>query len=403
MRRPRAAANRPYAIVIGLDTMQGLQTARILAERGVPVIAYASSPSHHACRTNVCERILIAPTGDELLDSLEALGPTLGQKAVLIPCQDGKVLTVSRHRERLSPWYHVLLPAQETVEMLMDKTAFYRFALEHGHPIAPTRFLESRADAESAAAELTFPVILKPSYRSSVWTENTTAKGFKCENPDQLLARYDRCSAWSAELIAQKWIPGSVADLYSCNAYLDREGNVLASFVARKLRQWPPDTGQSSLGEECREEAVRDETLRLLEAVGYTGLAYVETKRDPTTGRHYIVEPNVGRPTGRSAIAEGGGVELLYTMYCDATGLPLPAARVQAFTGVKWVHLRRDLQSAFVGFRRGELSVGGWWRSFRGRKVYAVFSWRDPLPFVLDIWEAVRAALSPVERRKRSL
>ena len=40
-------------------------------------------------------------------------------------------------------------------------------------------------------------------------------------------------------------------------------------------------------------------------------LGYVEAKRDVRTGRHYLIEPNIGRPTGRSAIAEAGGVELL--------------------------------------------------------------------------------------------
>ena len=37
-------SQQPYAIVIGLDSVQGIQAARILARRQVPVIAIAEDP-----------------------------------------------------------------------------------------------------------------------------------------------------------------------------------------------------------------------------------------------------------------------------------------------------------------------------------------------------------------------
>jgi predicted ATP-grasp superfamily ATP-dependent carboligase len=39
--------------------------------------------------------------------------------------------------------------------------------------------------------------------------------------------------------------------------------------------------------------------------------------------------------------------------------------------------------------RRKELRVADWFRSLRGKKVYAVWSWRDPMPFFVDIAEAL--------------
>jgi predicted ATP-grasp superfamily ATP-dependent carboligase len=124
-------------------------------------------------------------------------------------------------------------------------------------------------------------------------------------------------------------------------------------------------------------------------------------KRDERSGKYFIMEPNIGRPTGRSAIAEAGGVELLYTMYCDAVGWPLPGNLEQQYEGVKWIHLRRDFQSALHYGRHGELTLKEWWRSFRGRKAYALFSWSDPAPFVGDLQRAIRLFLSPQDRRKR--
>ena len=72
-------------------------------------------------------------------------------------------------------------------------------------------------------------------------------------------------------------------------------------------------------------------------------------------------------------------------MYCDTVGLPLPEARIQRYSGVKWVNLRKDAQAAAQAIKAGELTVADWLRSWRGRKAFAVWSLRDPIPFLADI------------------
>ena len=394
---------KPYAIVIGLDGMNGIQTARILASRGVPVIAIAKDPTHYCCRTKVCERILFTDTtSEELIVTLEELAPGLEAEAVLVPCTDMNVLLVSRYRNRLESLYHVALPGPDVVEMLMDKVRFYTYAQKEGFPIPPTRVLRNRQDAVQAAECLRFPCVLKPPISAvPEWEAQSKLKAYRVSSPEELVALYDRYGGLTELLIVQEWIEGSSANLYSCNCYFDANSEPLVTFVARKLRQWPPETGESSLGEECRDDTVLHETIRLLKSVKYRGLGYVELKCDARSGEYFIVEPNVGRPTGRSAIAEGGGVELLYTMYCDSVGLSLPANRAQKYTGVKWVSWRRDFQSALYHWRCGSLTLGQWWQSWRGRKVYALFSWTDPGPFVGDLQRSIRLFLQPEERKKR--
>jgi predicted ATP-grasp superfamily ATP-dependent carboligase len=122
-------------------------------------------------------------------------------------------------------------------------------------------------------------------------------------------------------------------------------------------------------------------------------------KRDERTDRLLITEPNIGRPTGMSALAEAAGVELLATMYRDTLGLPLPEQRTQSYRGVKWMHVRRDAQSAFHYWRVGELSLRDWYRSVRGKKTYADVSWSDPMPFLADVWREIGLALDPGRRR----
>ncbi len=401
-KRGTTAVGGPAAVVLGLDTITGLQSARILAARGVPVIGVTNDLGHYACRTRACTRVVQADLrSEDVVDVLVRLGPELGDRAALFPCTDLTVLQISQNRERLAQWYHVALPEHSVVEMLMDKVGFLQHALENDLPIPGTVLIDDRADAERAARTLTFPVALKPPLKSAVWQSHTSAKAFQVEDGEELLEVYDRIAPWSDRFIAQEWVDGGVDSLYSCNAYFGAGSRPLVTFVARKLRQWPPHTGTSALGEECRNDEVLQETLRLFAGVDYRGLAYVEMKQDARTGRHLIIEPNIGRPTGRSAIAEAGGVELLYTAYTDMVGLPLPAARQQRYVGAKWIDDRRDVQSALYFFRRGELTVGDWWRSVRGPKWHAVLSRSDPEPFVHDVLQATRRGARMLGARAR--
>jgi predicted ATP-grasp superfamily ATP-dependent carboligase len=380
----------PKVVIVGLDHMIGLQSARIFAKRGIPVIGVARSKEHFCCKTNVCEKILIADTySDSLIECLVALGQSSRQKNVLVPCRDPSVEVVSRSRKDLEPYYHFLLPPHDVVETLIDKIGFSRLALSEGFKIPKTFVLQSSQDAVTASAELNYPCVMKPGLKTDAWEKATDKKVFKLRCREELIETYETFKLSTDSLVVQEWVEGDDTHLYSCNCYFSRNSEPVVAFVARKLRQWPPHIGQTSLGEECRDDVVLNETLRFFKKVGFVGLGYLEIKKDERNGDYYFIEPNIGRPTGRSALAEACGVELLYSMYCDLVGLPLPEERQQKYTGVKWINLVTDLLSAFQLWRKDEMTVVEWFRSLRGKKFFAIWSLADPKPFVWQIsWGA---------------
>jgi predicted ATP-grasp superfamily ATP-dependent carboligase len=391
--RMRSTRSAPHAIVLGLDSATGLQSARILAARGVPVIGIASDDRHPCCRTRACTRVVRADTaGEELISALTALSEGLDQPAVLVPCTDLSVLRCSRSRADLSAAFRLVLPDADVIELLIDKARFYAFAEQAGFRVPRTCVLRTREGALAAADELPFPAIVKPGVKAAAWRRIGAAKGYHAGSPQELVALYDRLSGSADALIAQEWIAGPDTDHYTCNAYFGAGSEPLVTFTSRKLRQWPPCAGEACLSEEVLNEAVRDDTIRLFRAVRHRGLGYLEVKQRSDTGEYVILEPNAGRPTGRAAQAEASGVELLYTQHCDALGWPLPANRVQTLRNVKWIHLRRDVQASVRSFRRGELTLRGWARSWSGPKQDALFSLRDPVPFFADLGRATRKA-----------
>jgi predicted ATP-grasp superfamily ATP-dependent carboligase len=402
---PPEPARRPTAVVVALDCITGLQTTRLLVRRGIPVVGVVADRRHFCARTRLPDRIVTSPTsGEELIATLEQLASagSLGDgPAVLIPCSDAAVLAISRWRDRLEERYRFVLPPHDTLELLMDKVRFAEYATAAGLPIPETHVLRDRADAERAAGSLTYPAVVKPPLKTARWLAATKAKVVRVGTAAELLDVYDRYAPASDVLIAQAWIEGDETDLISANLYFDRDGIARTVFIARKIRQWPPNTGTSCLGEEVRDDSVREAALQLFGDLGYRGLAYVEMTIDARTGRRLIVEPNVGRPTGRSAIAEEGGVELLLTAYLDALCEPLPTTP-QTYRGAKWIYWRHDLQAALTQMAAGRLGPVAWWRSIRGPKFEAVFDRQDLAPFAADMVGTAGTIAGTVWRRLRA-
>jgi D-aspartate ligase len=407
-RRHRAGSldqDEPYAVVIGFDCITGLQTARILADRGVPVVAVVSDGAHFACRSSAPEALVVGDTkGPGLVDTLESVAALLRHRPVLVPCTDESVLQIARQHDRLDAVAHVVQPEPAVIELLMDKVAFAGHAEAHGLPVPMTRVIRDREGALAAARELSFPCIAKPAVKSAAWDGVAGAKVVRVEDPGSLLELYDRVAQVAPTVLVQEWVEGPDSALFSCNGYF-RRGQPVATFVARKLRQWPPRQGTSCLGEEVRDDEVLEATVALFRSVGFHGLGYVEVKRDERSGKALIIEPNVGRPTGRSAIAEAGGVDLLLAMYRDTLGQPLPAGLRQTYRGVKWVHIARDVPSAWFYWRQGELTLPEWWRSLRGLKTDAVWSSKDPMPFLAqvgrDVAVGLRGLVAPLSAAQR--
>jgi predicted ATP-grasp superfamily ATP-dependent carboligase len=400
---------RPPVVIIGLDCPTGLHTARIFADRGIEVIGLATQTKHPCARTRSCARVIEVPAGKgALVETLVRLGVSLGERAVLVPCSDLAVLDVARNQNELRMLYRFAVPKPDITELLMDKARFAKFATIHEFPIPRTFVVTHRSDIETAAAEIQYPCILKPSIKSAEWSAHTAAKALMIDSAKGLLDSYEWLAPWADSFVVQEWIVGTDEDHYTCDCYVSAQGVPLVTFSARKIRQWPPGTGQGCLSVECRDDYVRDLTLRVLATAGHHGQGYLETKRDTRTGRHLIIEANIGRPTGRAATAERAGVELLMTMYCDLVGTTLPTARTQKYLGTKWIHIRRDLQASAHLMMTGKAGLRDIVKPWKGPFAFALLSRKDPVPFLADFthavglvvrgyWNTARAALG---RRK---
>lgn len=397
------------AVITPLDEHMGLDIARSLAPRGIPVYAIDSDPGVPGRHSKYCHFVL-GPNpedndGADYVRFLVDFGSRLGRKAVLYPLSDLHVLICSRHRSVLHEYYEYVMPAHDTVERLVTKDGLYTVALECGIPAPQTVFLNERTDIRAVADSVPYPAVLKPT-ESTYWHSpqitkllrsgllGARAKVVLCHNAAELLAAHERLAALDPRLVVQEVIPGEDSRLVYFSFCLDRESRPLGIFAGRKYRVIPTGFGSASYVRSLHDPELVEIGISLLQATRYQGLGGIEFKKDCRDERYKLIEFNVrfGMWDGLSVKC---GVDLPYLAYRDALHLPVEP-QLAYRENIIWIDWQRDVRAAIAYWRNGQLSLGEWLHSLRGEKMWAIYSrddWRPGAAFTLTLarrmWERV--------------
>jgi predicted ATP-grasp superfamily ATP-dependent carboligase len=375
------------AVVLGAG-INGLGVARSLARARVPVwLVDAERRPETFTRT---ANPLIVPTlhGEALIGELERLGTTqfCGQRPVLLLTQEETVKTVSAHRERLADLYRFSLPARNVVDALLHKQGFQQIAEQLGGPIPPLMHVRAPADLPFLE-RLKYPVVVKPGERHAGYARQFK-KAYRVESFGQAVDLVRRILEVMADVVVQEWIEGQDSDIYFCLQYLDRQGNLVASFTGRKIRSWPPQVGGTAsctAAPEAHDE-LSQVTGRFFRGAGVVGMAGMEYKRDTRTREFRMVEPTIGRTDFQEEVAALNGVNLPHAAYCAELGLEFPQPTGPRHP-IAWRVQPEDDQSAASQGGSGPRYPRG------SRVVDALWRWRDPRPYLVQNLRRVAQAL----------
>jgi D-aspartate ligase len=314
--------------------------------------------------TRSVERLL------ELADAEGAAGWTL------YATSDETSALVARNHAALAERFRMTTPDWDIVRLAYDKRLTNELAESVG--VAHPWTLRPGDRGELEAAELSFPLILKPAVKETM-NRFTYDKAWRVDTREELLARYDEaCSLVPADqVMIQRLIPGGGESQFSFGAACI-EGEPFAWLTARRTRQYPVDFGHSSsFVETVANEDVERDARRLLEAMRYSGLVEVEFKHDPEAGVYRVLDINPRLWTWHTLGARAG-VDFPYLMWLasQSDAAPGTAARPD----VRWMRAGTDVLSAGAMMRRGSLGPLEYLRSFRGPLELAVFARDDPIP-----------------------
>lgn len=393
MTKPRD--NAPPAVVIGLG-VNGLGTVRSLSRRGIRCIAIMAGNGSPSEQTRYGEKIVLREMSnpDALVECLLKIGERFEGRSIVFPSGDLSLATVSGNRDALSAHYHFPMPSHDVVELILDKSRFYAYAQEHGLPLARTYFPRTLDEAEQVGKDIAYPCVIKPSIATPAWRDRGL-KILPAANRAEFTREFQMAWSLHQNLIVQEVTPGPDSALYFSLAYLGQGGDCRAMFTGRKLRQYVPQFGISSMAESLWSADVDRLSRETFARLDYTGYGSVEFKKHSGTGELLITEVT-GRTWYPHALSEHCGINLPYIAYSDL----VLGARVdvpQSFPDhVKWIDEVGDTMSAMWYWKNGELSLADWLRSYGGERHWALAASDDLKPFLSLVGRtSLAAALMP--------
>ena len=259
-----------------------------------------------ATRSRFCSRAFDYPksTGDAQI-FVEAILNFVRQNSVdlVVPVTDWTLQPMSEFRDLFDGVCRLALPPRAAVEAASDKYGTTEIARAIGIATPATWLAKSAADVNALPA-LAFPAVVKDRYSiRRVGGQSVFGSVSYAYSRADLERKCKERLQIAGEVLVQQFTPG-VGIGFSCFVTAN---HVSLPFAWERIREVDPKGSASS----CRKAIALDETLnsvsgRLVQAIGFEGIAMVEYKR--SDGRLVLMEIN-GRPWGSIALPIASGID----------------------------------------------------------------------------------------------
>lgn len=282
---------------------------RSLGRKGIRVDVLTDSVYAPACHSRYCRRKYLGPppTCDAFIPKLIEI---LRREAydVFIPVGHQATLSCAEHRADLERLTKLGIMDGEHVRLAADKRYAYRAATEVAVPIPRTLYPESLNDALVFSKDSRYPIVIKPLRE----TDGYSVSYAHCRREfASVYARFcERHALSDGNLpMLQEFIPG-----YGCGFFaLYQHGVCKRIFMHRRIREYPASGGVSCCAESFYDAKLKDHGIRLLDSLGWHGLAMVEFRRDERDGEFKLMEINP-RFWGSLDLAIAAGVDFPYDL-----------------------------------------------------------------------------------------
>lgn len=262
-------------LVTDVEERSSLAACRGLAQAGYHVTGVAAvTPAAGHWSRAVDRRVVLPDPRDAPEAFLAGLQETLERErhAILIPSTDLTLWLVSEARERFEGLVRMALPDREAVGSSLDKRWLVEHAGEAGLAAPASRVCTSLEESLAAAAELGFPVVVKPAYSFTrldghFRQERVTLVSSAAEF-GEVLPRY------GSSFVVQRYIEHG--HVVSSSGLMTPDG-LLGFAAVRWHRRWPVNSGATSF---CHTivppEGLAGMVERLLGALRFEGIFELE-------------------------------------------------------------------------------------------------------------------------------
>jgi len=304
--------NRARILILDGMWNKSLAAVRSLGSKGLHVTAGEETRLATALFSRYCTKRFIYPSPaghqERFIEHLER-ELREGNYNVIMPTEWGtqRLLTESVTRQRLERYTRIPYANAFLAERVNDKAFVMNHAMGRGISIPNTYFPSGSEHLIKIAQNLAYPVLIKP--RSSSGSRGIARAG----NKEELLVSYKKVhQKYPFPLVQERIPPGGGA--YGVGVLLNFQSHVRASFVYRRIREYPVSGGPSTLRESARNDLVREIAESLLQSLQWIGVAHVEFKVDPRNGQPKLLEVNP-RFWGSLSLAIESGMDFPFLLY----------------------------------------------------------------------------------------
>jgi predicted ATP-grasp superfamily ATP-dependent carboligase len=388
-------------LIVAADTIIGLTVMRSLGRRGVPVYCAWTMPDALGPRSAYCRGSFQLP--DEPDRAITALREYAQRWNIthLLGISEKHITLLNGYRRELEQRYTLLFPPQEIFEKAVRKDLTLACAARVGIPAPATAYPQSMEEVENFR-DLQFPVVLKLAHR-----QFPAGTRVAFQHKYLIVTSFEELRATLAKLppgqypMIQEYVPGGGVGM----SMLVRNGKAVLAFQHRRIREFPPEGGIGVMCESISPESkLLEQSAALVTEMAWDGVAMVEYRRDPKTGRCVLMEVN-GRFWGSLPTAVHAGADFPFWLYRTSfPGTPLPSQDYQA--GLRARSLAGDtkwLLAVLHERKRPALrAIGEYLAAFRPSTRYFMWAWDDPKPAIGNFLERFRKPLNSLLSNSKS-
>ncbi len=286
----------------------GTQACRSLKEEGIEVVLLNSHPATIMTDKDIADRVYIEPLIVEVVEQLilkekpDSILPTLGGQAGLnlaMELEDAGFL--EKHNVRL------IGTTALTIKKAEDREMFKETMEKIGEPVAPSDIVEDVKHGLEVAAQIGYPVVLRPAY-----TLGGSGGGI-AQNPEQCAEILENGLRLSrvGQVLVERCIAGWKEIEYE--VMRDGAGNVITVCNMENLDPVGVHTGDSivvapsqTLGDK-EYQMLRTSALNIISELGITGGCNVQYALNPNSFEYCVIEvnPRVSRSSALASKATG--------------------------------------------------------------------------------------------------
>jgi D-aspartate ligase len=323
-------------------------------------------------------------------------GARFPSKPVLFATSDWFARFLSNQQQKLTEkfLFHWVPPG--LFATIVDKGTMVRFCETAGVKVPRTHITSAEDDMALIARDFIYPCLIKPVHRYTASFPVESAKVLIAATPAQAQAFFQKFPQMKGATLLQELIEGGDDQVFQYTALVNSEAEVSAYATVRKLCQYPAGFGSMCYGQTEKNEALAEQGLKLIQALGYRGLGSLEFKYRHKHGGYYFIEMNTRLPWYNGIFADAG-VNLPYLAYLDLTGTTMP--HPEQVDGARWLGYHNYASWYCDAGRERQLSRTKFISSVARARSYAWWNPADPKPFVASGILAARRIAGKLLRR----